>query len=167
MGKCTPVAYIFYFVIQTLTKQAHERLAAELEDLTTRGRIEIARVIETARAFGDLKENGDYHAAKDSQGKMEGRIRQIQSLLKDAVIIDDNATFDEVAIGCVVGIRYEGDDEVETFFFGSIEEKRPGMASLSPSSPLGKVLVAKRVGDVVSYQAPGGMLQVEIVAVGS
>ncbi len=152
---------------QTLTKQAYERLAAELEDLTTRGRIEIAKVIEAARALGDLKENGDYHAAKDAQGKMEARIRQIQGILKDAVILDEDTTFEEVAIGCVIGIRYLGDDEVERFFFGSIEEKREGMASLSPSSPLGQVLLGKRTGEVVAYRAPGGELQVEIVEIGS
>ena len=152
---------------QTLTKQAYERLAAELDDLTTRGRIEIAKVIEAARALGDLKENGDYHAAKDTQGKMEARIRQIQGLLKDAQILDGETIFDEVAIGCVVGIRYVGDEDVERFFFGSIEEKRDGMASLSPSSPLGQVLLGKSAGEVVSYRAPGGELQVEIIEIGS
>ncbi len=61
-----------------LTRDTYERLQAELEDLTTRGRVEIAAAIETARALGDLKENGDYHAAKDAQGKMESRIRQLE-----------------------------------------------------------------------------------------
>ena len=64
---------------------------AELEDLTTRGRVEIAAAIEAARALGDLSENGDYHAAKDSQGKMESRIRQLQALLKDAEVVDEPA----------------------------------------------------------------------------
>ena len=73
---------------QTLTQETHDRLVAELEDLTTRGRIEIAQAIEAARALGDLSENGDYHAAKDAQGKMEARIRQLQALLKTATIVD-------------------------------------------------------------------------------
>src|SRR5215469_6519662 len=72
-----------------LTRSTFERLQAELEDLTTRGRVEIARAIEAARALGDLSENGDYHAAKDSQGKMESRIRQLQQRLKDAVVVDE------------------------------------------------------------------------------
>ena len=66
-----------------LTRETYDRLQAELEDLTTRGRVEIAQAIETARALGDLSENGDYHAAKDSQGKMESRIRQLQAMLED------------------------------------------------------------------------------------
>ena len=75
-----------------LSRATHDRLQAELEDLTTRGRVEIARAIEAARALGDLSENGDYHAAKDSQGKMEARIRQLQQVLQDAVIVDETTT---------------------------------------------------------------------------
>src|SRR5260370_11036260 len=72
-----------------LTQDAFDRLTAELEDLTTRGRVEIARAIEAARALGDLSENGDYHAAKDTQGKMESRIRQVHATLAQAVVVDD------------------------------------------------------------------------------
>ena len=71
-----------------LTQDTYDRLQAELEDLTTRGRVEIAAAIESARALGDLSENGDYHAAKDSQGKMESRIRLLQRLLKTATVVD-------------------------------------------------------------------------------
>ena len=74
-----------------LTQATYDRLQAELEDLTTRGRVEIARAIEAARALGDLSENGDYHAAKDTQGKMESRIRRLQHTLGHAVIVDDEA----------------------------------------------------------------------------
>ena len=72
-----------------LTQATYDRLVAELEDLTTRGRVEIAQHIEAARALGDLSENGDYHAAKDAQGKMESRIRQLQAMLKHVEIVDD------------------------------------------------------------------------------
>src|SRR5437764_5253661 len=71
-----------------LTPETYERLQAELDDLTSRGRVEIARAIEAARALGDLSENADYHAAKDSQGKMENRIRKLQALLGSAVIVE-------------------------------------------------------------------------------
>ena len=95
-----------------LTRTTYDRLQAELEDLTTRGRVEIAQHIEAARALGDLSENGDYHAAKDSQGKMESRIRQLQALLKTATIVEDQGDGDgTVATGTVVTLRYEGDDE--------------------------------------------------------
>src|SRR5688572_16793396 len=72
-----------------LSREAHQRLSEEYADLTTRGRVEIARQIEKARELGDLKENSDYHAAKDAQGKMESRIRQLAALLEDAEIVDE------------------------------------------------------------------------------
>jgi len=152
-----------------LTQQTYERLLSELEDLTTRGRVEIAQAIETARALGDLSENGDYHAAKDSQGKMESRIRQLQALLKTAQVVegapDDSGTVDH---GVVVTLRYEGDDEDDTqeFFVGSIEEHRGDMPVVSPVAPLGQALMGRSAGDTVEYQAPGGKLRVEIVKVG-
>ena len=146
-----------------LSRDAYERLQAELEDLTTRGRVDIARTIETARELGDLKENADYHAARDDQGRMEARIRQLQSLIDNAVIVDTSQASDMVAQGSVVALRYEGDDDADRFLVGSIEERRDDVAVVSPQSPLGQALVGRRKGDVVSYQAPGGNLKVEIV----
>src|SRR3954468_12291808 len=97
-----------------LSRDAYERLRTELEDLTTQGRVDVARRIEAARALGDLSENGDYHAAKDDQGKMEARIRQLEALLKTATIVEEGAgAGDVIEAGSVVGLRYEGDDDVE------------------------------------------------------
>jgi transcription elongation factor GreA len=150
-----------------LTQSTYERLQAELEDLTTRGRVEVARQIEAARALGDLSENGDYHAAKDFQGKMEARIRQLQATLKTAEVVELNTgTQETVAAGTVVTIRYEGDTETERFLVGSIEERAQGVDVISPGSPLGKALIGRGKGDSVEYEAPGGILRVEIVAVG-
>jgi transcription elongation factor GreA len=151
-----------------LTQGTYDRLVAEVEDLTTRGRVEIAEQIEAARALGDLKENGDYHAAKDFQGKMESRIRQLQALLKNVELVDESDAGDgSVSTGSTVTLRYEGDDEDDTqqFFVGSIEERQGSLPVLSPSAPLGQVLLGKNAGDTVEYTAPGGMLRVEIVAV--
>ena len=152
-----------------LTRDTFERLQAELEDLRTRGRVEIARTIEAARALGDLSENADYHAAKDSQGKMEARIRQLQAMLEGAVIVDSAAAGanGEVTTGAVVSLRYVGDDDVERFLIGSIEERRPDVSVISPNSPLGLALMGHKVGDQVSYQAPSGSLEVEIVEIGA
>ncbi len=152
-----------------LSREAHDRLRSELEDLTTRGRVDIARSIEAARELGDLSENGDYHAAKDAQGKMEARIRQLEALLLDATIVEASAAAagGTVVAGSVVGLRYEGDDAVEQYLLGSIEERRPGVAIVSPGSPLGQALLGHRPGDVVEYEAPSGMLKVEIVEVGA
>jgi transcription elongation factor GreA len=148
-----------------LSQEAYDRLRAELEDLTTRGRVDIAQVIEIARELGDLKENADYHAARDDQGRMEARIRQLQSLVDNAVIVDANQVSDTVAAGSIVALRYEGDDDVDRFLVGSIEERRSDVAVVSPASPLGQALVGHRKGDLVEYQAPGGNLKVEIVEI--
>ena len=153
-----------------LSPETHQRLTEELEDLTTRGRVEVAQRIEAARALGDLKENGDYHAAKDDQGKMEARIRQIEAMLKNATILDSSAAAASgvVETGSVVALRYEGDDDAERYLIGSIEEKRADLDGvISPGSPLGVALLGKGAGATVEYEAPGGLLKVEIVEVGS
>ena len=153
-----------------LTRETYDRLVAELEDLTTRGRVEIAQAIETARALGDLSENGDYHAAKDAQGKMESRIRMLQRLLKTATVVDaSQAPAGTVAPGTVVTLRYEGDDEGDTtdFFVGSIEERQGDLTVVSPGSPLGQALIGHTAGDAVEYAAPGGTLKVQIVSIGT
>ncbi len=149
-----------------LTPETHARLTAELEDLTTKGRVEIARQIEAARALGDLSENGDYHAAKDAQGKMEARIRQLQAMLGNAVIVErEEVAADVVEPGVEVEIRYDGDEDTERYFVGSIEERREGVAVISPGSPLGQALVGHGPGEKVEYEAPSGTLRVEIVSV--
>jgi transcription elongation factor GreA len=148
-----------------LSRAAFERLQEELEDLTTRGRVEIARKIETARELGDLSENGDYHAAKEEQGKMEGRIRHIQALLENAEIVEGDAG-GAVAAGSIVTIRYQGDTDTETYLLGSIEERHDELEVISPGSPLGQALLGSKAGDTVGFDAPNGSsLQVEVVEV--
>jgi transcription elongation factor GreA len=145
-----------------LSRDAYERLSAELQELTTVGRTKIANDIEAARALGDLSENGDYHAAKDAQGHMEARIRKLEALLDRAEIVEA-ATSDTVVVGSVVGIKYEGDDDVEQYLVGSIEERREGIEVASPESPLGSALLGHKIGDFVEYTTPtGATLRVEI-----
>src|SRR5438034_8106175 len=105
-----------------LSRAAYDRLEQELTELSTRGRVEIARKIESARELGDLSENGDYHAAKEEQGKMEGRIRHLEGLMRDVEIVEGRST-DTVQAGSVVEIQYEGEDESERYLIGSIEER--------------------------------------------
>jgi transcription elongation factor GreA len=151
-----------------LTQETYERLQAELEDLKTRGRIEIAKAIEAARALGDLSENGDYHAAKDSQGKMEARIRQLEATLKDAQVVDGEVGSDGIVdVGAIVSLRYQGDDDVERYLIGSIEERQEGVSVISPDSALGQALRGHKEGDSVEYETPtGARLTVEIIQVG-
>jgi transcription elongation factor GreA len=148
-----------------LSQAAYDRLKAEHDDLTTRGRIDIARKIQAARELGDLSENGDYHAAKEEQGKMEGRIAHLAGLLLDVEIVEHEGDHDVVTHGTVVSIRYEGDDDTETYLIGSIEERHEEHEVVSPTSPLGSSLMGAATGDTVSFAAPAGELKVEIVEI--
>lgn len=148
-----------------LSRDAFERLKTEYDDLTTRGRVEIARKIETARELGDLSENGDYHAAKEEQGKMEARVRHLNALLKDAEIVEGGAS-DVVAAGSVVEIRFEGDDDTERYLVGSIEEHHGELDGVvSPGSPLGQALIGHAPGHLVDFETPRGVQKVEIVSI--
>jgi transcription elongation factor GreA len=138
-----------------LSKPTFERLKAELTNLTTHGRTDIARKIEVAREMGDLSENGDYHAAKEEQGKMEARIGHLSALLENAEIIAVLSA-DEVRPGCVVTITYEGDDDEERYLIGMIEEERDGLEVISPTSPLGRAVIGHKIGETVSFEAPTG-----------
>src|SRR4051812_519693 len=151
-----------------LSRSAYERLQAELLDLTTRGRIDVANKIEAARLLGDLSENGDYHAAKDEQGHMEGRIRQLEHLLETSEIIEGGAE-GVVAAGSIVSIVYEGDtrDMAERYLIGHMEEKTGELDVMSPASPLGSALLGSKAGDTVEFDAPSGTMRVEVVEVES
>jgi transcription elongation factor GreA len=145
---------------QKFSRAAYERLQAEYEDLSTRGRIQVAEKIERAREEGDLSENAGYHAAKDEQGHMEGRIRQLEYLLEDAQIADDQFVYT---------ILYDGDspDEAERYVVGNLEEQIEGAVLVSPTSPLGIALEGASEGQVVTYQAPNGALQVTVLKIES
>jgi transcription elongation factor GreA len=151
--------------IHRITKETLEKLKAEYEHLTTVGRTELARIIEAARLLGDLSENGDYHAAKDDQGKMEARIRQIDNVIRNHEIVERDGDADEVQYASIVQVVYEGDadDDFQEFFIGSIEEKPDGVLVASPTSPLGAALLGHKIGEEVEYEAPSGVLKVKIV----
>jgi transcription elongation factor GreA len=150
-----------------LSKSTFDRIKAEFDDLTTRGRIEVAYKIERARELGDLKENGDYHAAKDEQGHMEGRIRQIESILEDVEVVIAPAD-GVVGLGSVVAIVFEGDSDsdAESYLIGHVEEKpeNDSVSVMSPSSPLGSALLGAKEGDVVTYDATNAKLKVKVLS---
>ena len=149
-----------------LSRAAFDRLQAEFSDLTTRGRIAVAQKIETARLMGDLSENGDYHAAKDEQGQMEGRIRQLEFIIDTAEIIEGG---DEgiVSAGSIVTIVYEVDDDsmAERYLVGHMEEKVGDLDVMSPESPLGSALIGASADTWVEYEAPTGKLRVRVIKV--
>ena len=148
-----------------LSPQAHQRLSEELAERSGPTRRQISEWIERARELGDLRENGDYHAAKNEQGLNEARIRQLEAMLKHAVIVEATTSADRVEAGTVVDVKMEGDDEPSTYLIGSIEERGTGYDVISPASPLGKALLGHAAGDVVSFEAPAGAFAVEILAI--
>jgi transcription elongation factor GreA len=148
-----------------LSASALDRLKAELEERTTTRRKEITLRIEEARAHGDLSENAEYDAAKNDQGHNEARIRQLEDMIKRAVVVESTGNATDVQPGCLVELRYEGDDDTTTYLYGSIEERHDTYEVLSTSSPLGVALAGKKPGERVTYQGPKRELAAEVVAV--
>src|SRR6188508_944270 len=148
-----------------LTQEAFDRLSAELEALSTTGRVEIASKIESAREEGDLKENSGYHAAKDEQGKQEARIRQLKDLLKTAEVGDAPESSGVVESGTVITAIIAGDEE--TFLIGSREIAGDSELDVwSERSPLGAAVIGLKVGEKTSYTAPNGReIPVEVTRV--
>ncbi|MCW2526079.1 MAG: transcription elongation factor GreA [Pseudonocardiales bacterium] len=139
-----------------LTQEAYDRLSAQLKELVD-GRPAMAKEINDRREEGDLKENGGYHAAREEQGKQEGRIAQLEVLLRNAKVGLAPSAEGTAGPGSVVEVRYEGDDDTETFLIGSREEAgTTDITVYSSLSPLGKALTGKKDGSTVSYEAPNG-----------
>src|SRR5438270_2680786 len=147
-----------------LSPQAFERLQQELDERSTTRRREISLWIERARGHGDIKENADYDAAKNEQGHNEARVRQLEEILRTAVVVE-GPSGDVVAPGTIVEVRMEGDEETTSYLVGSIEERSEQFEVLSTSSPLGQALLEHRPGDTVSYEGPRRAFAVEIVSV--
>jgi transcription elongation factor GreA len=149
-----------------LTQEAHDRLKAELDQLVA-NRPAMSAEINARREEGDLKENGGYHAAKEEQGKQEGRIRQLTDLLRKARVGDAPKTATSAVTGTVITIKFEDDDDTEKFLLGSREIAGTTQLTVySPESALGSAITGSKPGDSVTYQAPNGRdITVEVVAV--
>ena len=147
-----------------LTQEAYDRLKAELDHLSGAGRHEIVEKIEAARQEGDLKENGGYHAAKEEQGKIEARIRQLSELLRNAHVGEKPADDGVVEPGMLVVAKIAGDEE--RFLLGSREiADGSDIDVFSEKSPLGAAIVGHKQGDKLSYTAPNGReIPVEIIS---
>jgi transcription elongation factor GreA len=138
-----------------LTQEAFDRLNAELDHLSGPARVEISQRIGAARAEGDIKENGGYHAAKEEQGKMEARIRQLTQLLENAKVGETPKDDGIVEPGMLVTVQMFGDEE--TFLLGHREIKdATGPEVFSEQSPLGKAINGKKVGESARYDTPSG-----------
>lgn len=144
-----------------LTQEAYDKLDSELNHLKTVGRPEVSARIAAAREEGDLSENGGYHAAREEQGQMEGRIAQLEELLRNAQVGEAEGGAHEVAPGKLITVAFDGDeDDTDTFLLGSREvlgvDDSVDYSVYSPQSPLGAAVMGKKVGDDVSYEAPNG-----------
>ena len=148
-----------------LTQEAYDRLSRELDELIA-NRPAMAKEINDRREEGDLRENGGYQAAREEQGKQEGRILQLQQLLRNAKVGEAPVSDGVAGPGMVVEVRFGDDDEVEKFLIGSREEaETAGVEVYSAASPLGKALTGAREGDTVSYETPTGKtIQVTLVS---
>ena len=147
-----------------LTREAYDRLSAELAEAKGPRRADIVGKIEAAREEGDLKENGGYHAAKDEQGKLEARIRQLTQLLRDVKVGEAPTSPGVAGPGMVVEVVYEGDDEPERFLIGSREDKAD-IPVYSANSHLGLALTGTKVGEQATYTLPnGGSMTVELLS---
>ena len=149
-----------------LTQESYDRLSAELAELEGPARLDIAKKIEAARDEGDLKENGGYHAAKDQQGNIEARIRQLTYLLRHATVGEPPAASGVVEIGTVVTAKIAGDES--TFLLGSreIADDSSDLDVYPATSALGEAIVGLKVGETATYTAPNGKaITVEVVAV--
>lgn len=145
-----------------VSPQALDRMRAELEELTGPKREEMAERLLRARELGDLKENAEYHSAKDAQGLMEARIRHLRNTIGKAVV-QEVSTAHEVSFGVIVTV-YDGDDHEEYLFAHSAEEKIDGAMTITPSSPMGRALAGKQVGDEAVVEAPQGSFSVKVTA---
>ena len=146
-----------------LTQEAADRLQTELQQLETTGRTEVVRKIEAARAEGDLKENGGYHAAREEQGKFEARIRQLKALLESAEIGTPSGEAGKVGPGMKVSVEIMG--KKMEFLLGSREIASGELDVYSEQSPLGSAVMGASVGDERSYKAPNGKdITVKILA---
>jgi transcription elongation factor GreA len=150
---------------QYLTAEGAERLRQELKHLKGPQREEIAKRLRSAIQMGDLSENADYHAAKESQAFLEGRIQELEYLLQNAIIVEnDGGKKDVVSLGARITVQEE-DYPPETFHLVGAKEADPRNGRISNESPFGAALLGGRVGDTVVAETPAGQVRLTILAI--
>ena len=147
-----------------LTAEGKAKLEAELIELKGPRREELAKRLRSAIQMGDLSENADYHQAKEDQGFLEGRIQEIEYLLRNAVIIEKSASKDMISIGSHVTIQ-EGNFPSETYHVVGAKEADPRNGKISNESPIGRALMDHKVGEVVEAETPAGKIKLKILKI--
>jgi transcription elongation factor GreA len=148
-----------------MTREAYDALEAELEDLETNARTAMAERIRTARGWGDLKENAEYHDAKDAQAHLETKILRLQERRRNAVIVEAQTGAEQVALGSAVTVRDADTGREQTHTLVSAHESDPKTGRLSVESPLAQALAGARVGDEVAFEAPRGTRRLQVVRI--
>jgi transcription elongation factor GreA len=146
-----------------LTPEGEKKLKAELAELTGPRREELAQRLRSAIQMGDLSENADYHKAKEDQAFLEGRIQEIENVLRMATIIEKTHS-DVVTVGAHVTVQ-EGDFDPEVYDLVGAKEADPRHGRISNESPLGRALMDHKVGDVVEAETPGGKIKFKILKI--
>ncbi len=147
-----------------LSQEALDALQAELEELKTAGREKMSAQLRQARELGDVTDNAAFETAKQDQALLEGRIARLEDVLKNAVVREASTDASRVSPGVKVTVRDTKDPSYEdAFLIAESEERITGARVLSPRSPLGQALLGKRIGDTVTYEAPGGTFTYEVV----
>ena len=146
-----------------LTAEGEKKLRAELAELTGPRRDELAQRLRSAIQMGDLSENADYHKAKEDQGFLEGRIQEIEYILRNAIIVEKSHS-DVVTVGSHVTVQEE-DFDPETYYLVGAKEADPRNGKISNESPIGRALMEHKVGDVVEAETPGGKLRFKILKI--
>ncbi len=149
-----------------LTNEGYLELETELSYLKTDKRKEVLNALKEARALGDLSENAEYDSAREEQGKLEARIKEIENILEHSQIIDDDSKDkDIVNIGSTVVLQYEGEDDTEEYRIVGSQEADPFNNKISNESPIASAILNKKVGSVVEVSSPEGVYKVKIVKV--
>ena len=149
-----------------LTGEGYLELEQELQYLKTTKRAEVTQTLKEARALGDLSENSEYEQAREDQAALEQRILEVEYALEHATVIDDNKADGKVGIGCQVELKYEDDDETESYKIVGSQEADPFNNKISNESPIAAAIMGKKVGDTVEVSSPDGIYSVKIVAIG-
>lgn len=148
-----------------LTSEGATRLKKELAELKGPQRLALAKRLREAIQMGDLSENADYHKAKEDQGFLEGRILELEHILRDAIIVEEKSgPRDVVEVGVRVTVQEPGQDP-ETFYLVGAKEANPRDGKISHESPIGRSLMGHRRGDTVEVETPGGKLRFKIVKI--
>ncbi len=146
-----------------LTAEGEDALRRELQLLKDSRRPALAQRLKEAAAQGDLKENADYHDAKEQLGFIEGRVLQIESILRNAIVVDNSESSDEVRIGSTVVIQEDGIGEDEEYRIVGSAEVNPRERKISEKSPIGAALIGAKIGDRVKVKTPDGVIKFKIV----